>query len=188
MSSAAFESEATLAARVEELKIGQHLPVMRTLGFRKMVNFEYGTDYVLGVGNPDAFLNDIIIPILGTGGATNPHRFVRKRLFFEGYTQAQQTLRSGPPPARMMRLSRPRQSRGSIAGHSSRAGPRSLPWLANWSQHTKSRNELSDLAGDLCTNRDQELGGVKRELTSTVDPVSKNLKQSEGSAVHQADW
>ena len=63
MSGAALESEATFSARVEELRIGEHLKKMQSLGWTSMAAFAYCTDYVPGVCNPDLFADGSCAPL-----------------------------------------------------------------------------------------------------------------------------
>ena len=124
------------------------------------------------------------------------HRMVLKRLIFEAYTQVAADLkmravsRQDDVPIQIPSVEREHrwtQLEARLSGLTFSGEIEPSHQIQDFSNQCFDRNELPYPAWHLCNKRDQELGGVKRELAWSFDPT-RNLKQSEGPAPQVADW
>lgn len=184
---ASVDSEAYFDSRM--VTLGIPIPVqaeMRNRGWTSMGSYAFASPYQPGQADESAFVQGVLVPVLGQGHATDPSSPRMRRLYFEAHTISIQDLRrrversDDDPPLKL-----PNEER---AARLTRLRTR-LPGMVISGQ-TEPSNKLVDLLAqqlDLgqvtyvhwtkCTSKYQEVQGQKTEA-----PV-KGSVQTDGSGV-----
>ena len=171
----ALDSTATWEERLKELGLAEHINHFRSLGWVSFGTFAFCTDYVPGVGGP--FEEDILIP--GLGSRDHKHKLLLRRLFFEAFTLAATDLKrrtmtnEDDAPLRLPiaeREARWNRLQARLNGLTLEGPLEPSHHLQDFCNECHDSNVLKYPEWDECTRRDQELSGVKKDMTWKVDP------------------
>ena len=80
----ALDSKAVFQARVEALGLGGVYNTMIGKGMSTYGEFAFAANFVPGAGDDTRFINEVVIPVLGS--ADDPRKTAIRRLFYESYT------------------------------------------------------------------------------------------------------
>lgn len=184
---ASVESEAYFDARMTTL--GVPLPAqadMRTRGWTSMGSYAFSSTYNPNHPDDAAFVQGVLLPILGVGHATDPAAPRLRRLLFEAHTVSVQDLRRRvevtdeavpvklPIEERAARLSRLKaRLPGLVIGGQTEPSHRLVDTLVQ--QH--ENGQLKYVPWSACTSKLQEVQGEK------VDQVSRGSRDDSSADV-----
>eukprot|EP00973_Karenia_brevis_P009244 1254472-Karenia_brevis.AAC.1 len=79
----ALDSTAFFMKRVKELGLGEHWDALQLKGWTTMGLFGFSANYIPGGSDDSPFVEEVVVPILGT--ADHPQKAAFRRLFFDSY-------------------------------------------------------------------------------------------------------
>ena len=194
-----MDSEATFAERLQSIGLAGISQKFTDAGWSTFATFAFATSAVPGASDPHtakAFDDEVMVPLFGS--ATHIDKAKVRRLHFEAYTfaAADMTMRMSrtddDPPRRMTNAER--ETRWSLLVGRLAPGMTLIGIyepshaIINTCAEIYDSNVLRYVEWAECTQRSQELNGIKSEPMWKVDPVSKCLKAIDVPVPGKADW